>query len=111
MVRIASALSLRVPDSHKRKLSYSGIASLLATGLLVAAPVAHARTTQIQILNRGTAFGGHSFTGVELRFDPRLHAGFVRADDGRIVLAADAVTVVENRCYARGNITYVTETV
>lgn len=65
MVRFASALSLRVPGFHKRKLSRSAIASLVATTILVAAPVAaDARTTQIQILNRGTAFGGHSFAGV-----------------------------------------------
>ena len=50
---------------QKRKLSRSRIASLLATAVLVAAPVAaDARTTQIQILTRGTAFGGHSFAGV-----------------------------------------------
>jgi hypothetical protein len=37
---------------------------LLATGILAATSVAQARTTQIQISSRGTAFGGHSFAGV-----------------------------------------------
>jgi hypothetical protein len=36
----------------------------MASSVLVAAPVAHARITQIQILNRAIAFGGHSFAGV-----------------------------------------------
>jgi Alpha/beta hydrolase domain len=53
-----------VSYSKKHKLSRLGVASLLATSVLAAAPVAHARTTQIQILTRGTAFGGHSFAGV-----------------------------------------------
>jgi hypothetical protein len=37
------------------------IASLLATSVLAAASVAHARTTQITILDQGIACGGYSF--------------------------------------------------
>jgi hypothetical protein len=54
---------LRVPDS-KRKLLRISVATLFATNVLAATTVAQARTTQIQILNRGLAFGGHSFAGV-----------------------------------------------
>src|SRR5712672_1316581 len=65
MVHTASgAPFVRVSYSKKHKLSRLGVAGLLATSVLAAAPVAHARTTQIQILSRGTAFGGHSFAGV-----------------------------------------------
>lgn len=41
-----------------------GIASALAGGMLIGACAADARTTQIQILSRTTAFGGYSFPGV-----------------------------------------------
>src|SRR5215467_12016889 len=63
MVDIASgAPFVRAPDSTKRKLLRMGVAGLLAaTGALAAASVAQARITQIQILTRGIAFGGHSF--------------------------------------------------
>ena len=65
MVHTASGTPfVGVSYSKKHKLSRLGVASLLATSVLAAAPVAHARTTQIQILTRGTAFGGHSFAGV-----------------------------------------------
>lgn len=104
MVRIASALSLRVPDFHKRKLSYSGIASLLATGLLVAAPVAHARTTQIQIQSRGTAFGGHSFAGVgQYEFITGVATGEVSATNPQNALITDIELAPRN---TRGNVVY-----
>jgi hypothetical protein len=65
MVHTASgAPFFRASCSRKHKLSRLGVASLLATSVLAAAPVAHARITQIQILTRATAFGGHSFAGV-----------------------------------------------
>src|SRR5262249_10735173 len=50
--------------SRQHRYFRPGIAGLLATSVLVASPVAHARTTQIQILTRGLAFGGHSFAGI-----------------------------------------------
>ena len=65
MVHTADGAQIvRASDSSRRKLSRIGIATLLATSVLAATSVAQARTTQIQILNRGTAFGGHSFAGV-----------------------------------------------
>src|ERR1700730_16824322 len=104
MLRIASALSLRVPESRKRKLSYSGIARLLATSLLVAAPVAHARTTQIQILNRGTAFGGHSFAGVgQYEFITGVATGEVSPTNPQNALITDIQLAPRN---TRGNVVY-----
>ena len=50
MVHTASgAPFFRVSYSKKHKLSRLGVASLLATSVLAAVPVGHARTTQIQI--------------------------------------------------------------
>src|SRR5437868_10866732 len=38
--------------------------TLIGAGVIAFAPAANARTTQIQILSRGIAFGGYSFPGV-----------------------------------------------
>jgi hypothetical protein len=105
MVRFASALSLRVPGSHKRKLSRSGIAGLLATTILVAAPVAaDARTTQIQILSRGTAFGGHSFAGVgQYEFITGVATGEVSPTDPHNSIITDIQLAPRN---TRGNVVY-----
>ncbi len=54
----------RVPQSKTSKLSHLFVAGLMATTVLAATSVAQARITKIQILTRGTAFGGHSFAGV-----------------------------------------------
>jgi hypothetical protein len=64
MVHTASGAPCRAPSSRKHKLPWLGAASLAAIGVVAAMPAAHARITQIQILTRGTAFGGHSFAGV-----------------------------------------------
>ena len=62
MVDIASgAPFVRATVSRKRILTRLGIASFLASTILLAAPGAHARITQIQILKIDTAFGGYSF--------------------------------------------------
>src|ERR1700687_6260525 len=105
MVRFASALSLRVPGSHKRKLSRSGIAGLLATTILVAAPVAaDARTTQIQILSRGTAFGGDSFTGVgQYEVITGVATGEVSPTDPHNSIITDIHLAPRN---TRGNVVY-----
>src|ERR1700687_3749729 len=105
MVRFASALSLRVPGSHKRKLSRSGIAGLLATTILVAAPVAaDARTTQIQILSRGTAFAGDSFTGVgQYVFTTGVATGEVTPTDPHNSIITDIQLAPRN---TRGNVVY-----
>src|SRR3977135_1131355 len=62
MLDIASVSFVRIPDSNKRKRLR--LACLVSTGTTSATPSAHARTTQLEILTRGTAFGGHSFAGV-----------------------------------------------
>jgi hypothetical protein len=54
----------RTAEFTKRRLLQLGIASALATGIVAAASVADARTTQIKILSDGIAFGGYSFPGV-----------------------------------------------
>ena len=56
--------NVRGPKLIRRKLWQLGIATVFATGVVTAASVAQARITQIQILNRTTAFGGYSFPGV-----------------------------------------------
>lgn len=104
MVRIASALFLRMPGSHKSKLSRSAVASLLATSILVAAPVAHARTTQIQILTRGTAFGGHSFAGVgQYEFITGVATGEVSPTNPQNAIITDIQLAPRN---TRGNVEY-----
>ena len=105
MLRFASALSLRVPGFQKRKLSRSRIASLLATAVLVAAPVAaDARTTQIQILTRGTAFGGHSFAGVgQYEFITGIATGEVSPTDSHNSTITDLQLAPRN---TRGNVVY-----
>jgi hypothetical protein len=105
MVRFANALSLRVPSSHKRKLSRSGIAGFLATTILVAASVAaDARTTQIQILTRGTAFGGHSFAGVgQYEFITGIATGEVSPTNPQNAVITDIQLAPRN---TRGNVEY-----
>ena len=105
MVRFASALFLRAPCFHNRKLSRPGIASFLATAVLVAAPVAaDARTTQIQILSRGTAFGGHSFAGVgQYEFITGVATGEVSPTNPQNAVITDIQLAPRN---TRGNVTY-----
>jgi len=52
---------VRPPRRSNGEALRLAIAGLLSTGLVTAASVAQARITQITILNRGIAFGGHSF--------------------------------------------------
>jgi hypothetical protein len=54
----------RPPASHKRRVLQLSVAAALAAGMMVAAPSAQSRTTKIEILSRGIAFGGYSFAGV-----------------------------------------------
>ena len=56
-VRAGSSLQHCLQRNWRRM----GLAGLLASTMLTAAPDAQARITQIQILNRGVAFGGYSF--------------------------------------------------
>ena len=48
----------RIQHITKRKLLQLGMASALASGMLAAAPVAHARITQIQILTSSHCLRG-----------------------------------------------------
>jgi hypothetical protein len=64
MVRNKSSMPFRrAREFEKRKLLRLSIASALAAGMVIAAS-ADARTTKIQILSSGPAFGGYSFAGV-----------------------------------------------
>jgi hypothetical protein len=105
MVHTASgAPFFRVSYSKKHKLSRLGVASLLATSVLAAAPVAHARTTQIQILSRGTAFGGHSFAGVgQYEFITGIATGEVDPANPQNAVITDIQLAPKN---ARGNVSY-----
>ena len=105
MVHIASgAPFFRVPDSNKRKLSRLGVASFLATSVLAAAPVAQARITQIQILTRGTAFGGHSFAGVgQYEFITGIATGEVNPNNPQNSLITDIQLAPKN---AQVNVVY-----
>ncbi|HWG33897.1 MAG TPA: hypothetical protein VN650_06995, partial [Gemmatimonadaceae bacterium] len=53
----------RAAGSNARKLLQVAIATTFVAGIVTALP-SQARTTSIQILSRGIAFGGHSFPGV-----------------------------------------------
>ena len=89
---------------RKHKLSRLGVASLLATSVLAAAPVAHARITQIPILTRGTAFGGHSFAGVgQYEFITGIATGEVDPANPQNALITDIQLAPKN---AQGHVVY-----
>ena len=93
----------RAPYSRKSSLTRLA-ASLLATTVLVAAPVAHARITNIQILTRGTAFGGHSFAGVgQFEFITGIAMGEVDPRNAQNSLITDIQLAPKN---TRGNVVY-----
>jgi len=94
----------RAPISNKRKLSRLGVATLLATSVLAATSVAQARTTQIQILNRGTAFGGHSFAGVgQYEFITGIATGEVSPTNPQNGIITDIQLAPRN---GHGNVVY-----
>jgi alpha/beta hydrolase family protein len=105
MVHTASGAPLRVPFSRKHNLSRLGVAGLLATTFLVAAaPVAQARITHIQILTRGTAFGGHSFAGVgQYEFITGIATGEVDPNNPQNSLITDLALAPKN---AAGHVVY-----
>ena len=95
---------VRVSDSIKHKLSRLGVAALLATTVMTAASVAHARITQIQILNRGVAFGGYSFAGVgQYEFITGIATGEVNPKKPQNAIITDIELAPRN---AKGNVTY-----
>src|SRR5215470_19013295 len=59
--RVRGAPFRCAPARSKCRLLRLAVAGLLSTCVITAASVAHARITKITILNRGMAFGGHSF--------------------------------------------------
>jgi len=76
----------------------------MATTVLAAAPVAHARITQIQILTRGTAFGGYSFAGVgQYEFITGIATGEVDPTNPQNALITDIQLAPKN---ARGHVVY-----
>jgi hypothetical protein len=96
--------SLPVPNSNKRKLPRFSVATLLATGVLAATTVAQARTTQIQIVHRGTAFGGHSFAGVgQYEFITGIATGEVNPTNPQNAIITDIQLAPRN---TRGNVVY-----
>ena len=104
MVPITGVPFVRIPGAKKRKLSSLHLAALLATSMLAATTVAQARTTQIQILKRGTAFGGHSFAGVgQYEFITGIATGEVNPNDPQNAIITDIQLAPKN---ARGNVVY-----
>ena len=104
MVHIASGAPFAAPKSSKPILTHLGIASLLATTVLLAAPDAHARITQIQILNRAIAFGGYSFAGVgQYEFITGIATGEVSPTNPQNALITDIQLAPKN---ANGNVVY-----
>jgi hypothetical protein len=104
MVPTTSVPFVRLPGSNKRKLSHLRFGFLVAAGMLAATSVAQARTTQIQILTRGTAFGGHSFAGVgQYEFITGIATGEVSPTDARNAVITDIQLAPKN---AHGNVVY-----
>jgi hypothetical protein len=104
MVQILNGPFVRVPGYNKTNLSRLRIACLLATSILAATTVAQARTTQIQILNRGTAFGGHSFAGVgQYEFITGIATGEVNPTNPQNAGITDIQLAPKN---TRGNVVY-----
>ncbi len=98
------APDFRKSDFKKRRLSRLGVATLLASSVLGATTVAQARTTQLQILSRGVAFGGHSFAGVgQYEFITGIATGEVSPTDPQNAIITDIQLAPRNN---RGNVVY-----
>src|SRR5215813_8137625 len=92
------------PGTGKRALLRLGIAGLLSTGVIAAASVAQARTTQITILNRGIAFGGFSFPVVgQYEFITGFATGEVNPSNPQNAVITDIALAPRN---ANGNVVY-----
>jgi hypothetical protein len=104
MVHTASFPFVRLPGSNKNNPSRLRFACLVATGIVAATTVAQARTTQIQILNRGLAFGGHSFAGVgQYEFITGIATGEVSPANPQNSVITDIQLAPRN---TRGNVVY-----
>ena len=94
----------RTPEFTKRRLLQLSIAGALATGIVAAASVADARTTQIQILSRGVAFGGYSFPGVgQYEVITGIASGEVDPSNSQNAVITDLQLAPRN---AKGNVVY-----
>ena len=88
----------------KRTLNHLATVSLLAMSVVTATSVAHARITQIQILNRGIAFGGYSFAGVgQYEFITGIATGEVDPTNPQNAVITDIQLAPKN---AGGNVGY-----
>jgi hypothetical protein len=102
MVHIATVPFVRMPGSNTP--SRLRLCSLVAIGILSATSVVQARTTQIQILSRGTAFGGHSFAGVgQYEFIIGIATGEVSPTNPQNAIMTDIQLAPKN---TRGNVVY-----
>jgi len=98
-------VSTRTGIHQAQRLLQLGIASGLAVGMLAGASVADARTTRIQILNRGIAFGGFSFPGVgQYEFITGIATGEVNPTDAKNALITDIALAPPVN--ASGNVAY-----
>jgi len=99
-----SAPFARSSEFSKRRLLRIGIASALAAGALAGVSLADARTTQIQILTQGIAFGGYSFPGVgQYEFITGVASGEVDPTDPKNAVITDIALAPRN---AAGHVTY-----
>jgi hypothetical protein len=108
MVHTASGASFSVSNSKRKltrpKLTWLGAANLAAISVLAAAPDAHARITKIQILTRGTAFGGHFFAVVgQYEFITGIATGEVDPNSSQNPLITDIQLAPKN---AQGHVVY-----
>ena len=99
-----SAPSAHVSTSSRGRLLRLGLAGLMTTTVLTAATVAQARITSIQILSRGTAFGGYSFPLIgQYEFITGIATGEVDPTDQQNALITDIALAPRNQ---RGNVVY-----
>jgi hypothetical protein len=105
MSAIVRGASTRAPHSSSRASYRFAVASLLATtSVLAVGSAAQARITQINILNQGIAFGGHSFPIVgQYEFITGIATGEIDPRDPRNAIITDIGLAPRN---ARGNVVY-----
>src|SRR6185312_2933175 len=93
----------RAAGSNARKLLQVAIATTFVAGIVAAVP-SQARTTSIQILSRGIAFGGHSFAGVgQYEFITGIATGEVDPSNPQNALITDIQLAQKN---AQGRVVY-----
>ena len=95
----------RTPKFAKRNLLQLSITSALAaSGILLTAPAADARTTKLDITSRTIAFGGYSFTGVgQFEKIVGIAHGELNPNDAKNAVITDILLAPRN---ASGNVEY-----